>query len=68
MDIVSAATSALASHPDPEIARREFVVDLRDGKLRLGGVVSSYYHSQLAQEAIRPLINGTRLVNSIKVL
>ena len=61
----SRAQSALASSPVHEL--RQLQVEESDGSLLLFGTVSSFYHKQLAQEAIRTVCQGIRLVNSIRV-
>jgi hypothetical protein len=40
----------------------------RDGTMVLRGEVRSYYHKQLAQEALRDITHVTQLVNDIEVL
>jgi hypothetical protein len=40
----------------------------QEGTLTLKGEVPSYYHKQLAQEAIRQIGNVTAIVNKIDVL
>jgi hypothetical protein len=61
------AQSALANSPICEL--RDLSVEQRDGALLISGVVSSFYHKQLAQEAVRAVCRGLEieLVNSIKV-
>jgi hypothetical protein len=39
----------------------------RDGTITLHGSVPSYYHKQIAQEAIRDVDNVEAIVNQIKV-
>jgi osmotically-inducible protein OsmY len=39
----------------------------RQGKLQLNGRVPTYFHKQLAQEALRTLPGVTKLVNNISV-
>ena len=48
-------------------ALRELAVEQTDQQLLLSGTVSSFYHSQLAQEAVRNVADGMRLVNRVKV-
>jgi uncharacterized NAD-dependent epimerase/dehydratase family protein len=36
--------------------------------LVLSGLVSSYYHKQLAQEVVRAVAEGLEVINSIHVL
>ena len=60
------AQAALAKSPifelrDLQVERRE------DGVLLICGIVSSYYHKQLAQEVVRSVCGGAEVVNSICV-
>jgi hypothetical protein len=66
-DIQPRAQLALAGSPICEL--RELRVEPLDGGLVLSGAVSSFYHKQLAQEAVRALCNGEDidLVNAIRV-
>ena len=47
--------------------RRLSVQRLDNDSLIIQGVVSSFYHKQLAQEAIRSLLGNFSLVNSVEV-
>jgi hypothetical protein len=66
-DIQPRAQMALAGSPICEL--RELRVEPRDSGLVISGVVSSFYHKQLAQEAVRAICNGIEvdLVNAIRV-
>ena len=58
---------ALAGSPICEL--RDLRVEPKDCDLVISGVVSSFYHKQLAQEAVRAICNGTEveLINAIRV-
>jgi hypothetical protein len=51
----------------PVFALRELTVQLSGEQLRISGTVSSWYHKQLAQEAVRIVATGLRVVNSVQV-
>jgi hypothetical protein len=59
------AQAALRNSPFYEL--RGLHVEQRDDALLLTGSVSSFYHKQLAQEVIRSVCTGIRIVNSIRV-
>jgi osmotically-inducible protein OsmY len=40
----------------------------RNGRMMLSGQVSSYYHKQIAQEAIRSTKHVTQVVNNLEVV
>jgi osmotically-inducible protein OsmY len=61
----SRAQVALAKSPIH--ALHELQVEEHDGDLLISGSVDSFYHKQLAQEAIRSVANGSNIVNSISV-
>jgi len=65
MNLVFEAKAALRSCW--EIGYIDFLVIQIGDKLFLHGMVESFYYKQLAQEAVRPVLNGVRLVNSIEV-
>ena len=46
---------------------RRICVDGKADHLKLSGKVRSYYHKQLAQETVRGVARGMRLVNQIQV-
>jgi osmotically-inducible protein OsmY len=65
-DVERRAQSALSS--SPIFALREVrVQQTRGGHLVLSGRVGSYYYKQMAQECIRAVAAGCRVVNSIDV-
>jgi hypothetical protein len=66
-DVQRRARTALDSSPICEL--RELQVTQQNGTLLISGVVSSFYHKQLAQEALRVVCGeiGIKMVNSIRV-
>ena len=64
-EVVERAQRALKS--SPIFALRELRVECEGEVLWIHGRVSSFYHKQLAQEAIRSLADGLQVVNSIDV-
>lgn len=60
------AESALQKSPIYEL--RNLEVREVDGALMISGTVASFYHKQLAQEAVRSVTDGVPLVNTIRVL
>lgn len=60
-----AARLALAS--SPIFALRELHVEQDTDALVISGRVDTYYHKQLAQEAVRAVVAGCRVVNAIDV-
>jgi hypothetical protein len=59
------AQNALSS--SPVFALRYLRVDQQGEHLLISGLVSSFYHKQLAQEVVRAVAEGTEVVNSITV-
>ena len=61
------AQTALANSPIYEL--RDLRVEQQNGALLICGVVSSFYHKQLAQEVVRAVCQELQieLVNSIRV-
>ena len=64
-EIVPAASKLLADSTVREL--RHLRVDGTANQLNLSGRVRSYYHKQLAQETIRRVACGMRMVNRVKV-
>ncbi|HUT13798.1 MAG TPA: BON domain-containing protein [Thermoguttaceae bacterium] len=64
-EIQPRAQTALRNSPIYEL--RDLQVEHRDGALLISGVVSSFYHKQLAQEVVRSVCKDAELVNSIHV-
>lgn len=62
-DLLTQAKNRLSTHPYAELRRLECTVEGND--VVLSGVVSSFFHKQLAQEAVR--INGNGVKNTVKV-
>jgi hypothetical protein len=64
-EIQSRAKAALDNSPFHEL--RLLRVEPRDDAISITGCVSSFYHKQLAQEAVRSVCMGVPLVNAIHV-
>lgn len=66
-EIQPRAQMALTGSPICEL--RELRVEPEDHGLVISGVVSSFYHKQLAQEAVRAICHGieVELINAIRV-
>ena len=64
-DVQARAQQALAD--SPVFALRELQVEHQGEVLLISGLVSSFYHKQLAQEVIRHAVEGVEVVNSIRV-
>lgn len=64
-DASGQASELLATSPVAELRRLQ--VSQRAGRLQLSGRVGSFYHKQLAQETVRSVAVGLRLVNEIDV-
>ena len=66
-EIQPRAQMALAGSPICEL--RELRVEPEGHGLVISGVVSSFYHKQLAQEAVRAICHGieVELINAIRV-
>jgi len=63
--IAVAASAVLANSSVPEL--RSLRVDEQSNQLQLHGRVRSFYHKQLAQEAVLPLAGGLQVVNRVDV-
>jgi len=59
------AQAALSASPFYEL--RELQVEQLGETLLISGTVSSFYHKQLAQEAVRSVSEGIEVSNSIRV-
>ena len=64
--IIDAASEVLASSSVAEIRRLR--VDEESNELQLHGRVRSFYHKQLAQEAVLPIAGQLQVVNHVAVL
>ena len=64
-EIQPRAQDALAA--SPVVALRDLKVVLTDDVLLIRGAVTSFYHKQLAQEAVRAVAEGVAVVNAIDV-
>jgi len=58
-------TGVIRQSPIP--ALRLLSVNEIDSTIVLKGTVGSYYHKQLAQELVKPLLDGKQLINSVDV-
>lgn len=65
-EVAQRAQAALSS--SPVYALRDIRIEEDGGQLRLEGEVASFYHKQLAQEAVRAVARQAQLVNTISVL
>ncbi len=64
-NVEQSAREALAA--SPVYALRELEVEQRGETLLISGLVTSFYHKQLAQEAVRHVAVGVEVVNAIQV-
>jgi hypothetical protein len=64
-DVCRKAQAALAA--SSVAALRRVRVEVADDALLLCGLVASFYHKQLAQEAIRLIVGEYPLVNAVAV-
>ena len=64
-EVTNTASSVLSRSPVRDL--RRIRVDGKADHLKLSGKVRSYYHKQLAQETVRGIARGMRLVNQIQV-
>ena len=64
-DAETRARAALAE--SPIFMLRELRVEQSGDALLLSGRVDTFYHKQLAQEAVRGVAEGMQVVNSIEV-
>ena len=64
-EVTNTASSVLSRSPVRDL--RRIRVDGQADHLKLSGKVRSYYHKQLAQETVRGVARGMRLVNQIQV-
>jgi osmotically-inducible protein OsmY len=65
-DLRALAQAALADDSIP--ALRDVRVEQVGNSLLLSGLVTSFYHKQLAQEKVRAAVGQVEIVNSIVVL
>ncbi|OWK39177.1 BON domain-containing protein [Fimbriiglobus ruber] len=57
--------ATLSASAMPEL--RRLIVEATDHEVILSGRVSSYYHKQMAQEAVRHVAGRRRIVNRVAV-
>jgi hypothetical protein len=65
IDVQPRAQAALANSPFHEL--RDLNVKEQGTALEISGVVSSFYHKQLAQEVVRCVCRDIEIVNAIRV-
>lgn len=65
IDVTEAAIAVLAESTVREL--RHLRVDHHDDAIALSGRVRSFYHKQLAQEAVRRVAGDMRVVNAVDV-
>jgi osmotically-inducible protein OsmY len=58
-------SSAIEHHP--HLMRRNLHIEAREGRVVLRGTVNSYYHKQMAQEALRKLEGVNQIENQLEV-
>ncbi|TWU41979.1 BON domain-containing protein [Novipirellula artificiosorum] len=63
--IATAAYEVLSRSSVAEL--RNLRVDESGSELKLSGRVRSFYHKQLAQESVRNVAGGLRVINSVDV-
>lgn len=61
----SLISSAIERHP--YLRRRQLRFETQEGRVVLRGVVKSYYHKQMAQEALRRLDGVNAIENNLEV-
>lgn len=61
----SLISSTMAAHP--HLKQRKLRVETHQGHVVLRGVVNSYYHKQLAQEAVRRVEGVQSIENHLEV-
>lgn len=59
------AQSALARNP--VFSLRDLTVESHDDAIMISGSVTSFYHKQLAQEAVLAVVGAMEVVNSVHV-
>lgn len=64
----SASEAAQALKQSPIPALRKLKVEETDSVIVLSGSVSSYYHKQMAQETVMPVLNNRELRNEVSVV
>lgn len=67
-DLSLAERVSRALRRDPYLARRDLRCQTLDGRIKLTGVVHSYYQKQLAQEVIRRIDGVGRVENELEVV
>jgi osmotically-inducible protein OsmY len=52
---------------DPYLARRDLRFESEQGKVKLTGIVHSYYQKQMAQELVRRVDGVSQIENALEV-
>ena len=66
LDSPARAAALLRDNPVNDLRRLDVIEN--DAEVIITGIVASYYLKQMAQETIRPAVNGRRLRNKVIVL
>jgi hypothetical protein len=66
-DVAPVDRARIALSHSPIHALRQLRVDQSETELHISGCVESYYHKQLAQESVRAVAAGWRVVNAVAV-
>jgi hypothetical protein len=66
LDPPARAAALLRDNAVNDLRRLEVIEN--DSEVIITGIVTSYYLKQMAQETIRPVVNGRRLRNKVIVL
>ncbi|MCA9100951.1 MAG: BON domain-containing protein [Pirellulales bacterium] len=66
-DLTEEQRAQVALSNSPIHALHELHVEEHDGTLLISGSVESFYHKQLAQEAVRCVARSSSIINSISV-
>jgi hypothetical protein len=66
LDSPPRAAALLRDNPVNDLRRLEVMES--DSEVIITGIVTSYYLKQMAQETVRPAVNGRRLRNKVIVL
>ena len=52
---------------NPHLSRRQMRIEAEEGHVVLRGVVKSWYHKQMAQEALRQVVGVRQIENQLEV-
>ncbi len=56
-----------ALRESPVAALRNLDVEAAAGRVIISGIVNCFYHKQLAQEVVRSVLGGIRVINAVVV-